>query len=60
MIDSDRRPESKQGKIGRFWSCLCHSFRSVVYAAILSIWHKFKSRYTETRSNLTFVHECTG
>jgi len=52
IIGSDRRPESKQGKIVRFRSCLYHSFRSVVYAAILSIWRKFKSRYTETRSDV--------
>ena len=29
-------------------------------AAIVPIWCKFKSRYTETRSDPMFVHECTG
>jgi len=64
IIGSDRRTESKQGKIVMFESCLRH-FRftiscAVVNAAILTIWHTFKSRYTETWSDLTFVHECTG
>jgi len=61
IIGSDRRSETKQGKIVRFRSCLRH-FRFIISCRrhFVRFVLNFTHINTEKRSDLTFVNECTN